>query len=253
MSTLSVTIITKNEAKNIKKCLESVKFADEIVIIDSGSSDDTLKIAKEYTDNIHQHPWQGYGAQKNLALSKASGDWLLSIDADEVVTPQLQQEILQLLATASEYDAYYIPRLSTYCSKAIRYGDWRNDYCLRLFKRNLGKFKELPVHEELIVNGKKGYCQHQLQHHSFTDLEDVLDKVNRYSSLSAQHKFENGKKSSLSTAILHGLWTFIRGYIFRLGFLDGKKGFMLAFSNAEGCYYRYLKIMLLEECSTLDK
>ncbi len=248
--TLSVIIITKNEASRIRQCLESVKFADEIILIDSESTDTTVAIAKEYTEKVFQQPWLGFGVTKNIALSRATSDWILAVDADEIVSENLKTEIQDLLATTPKFNAYFIPRQSTYCNQALRFGDWKNDQCLRLFKKGDAKFKEVPVHEELIVNCVKGKLQNYLIHHSFPAIEDVIEKINRYSTLSAQHKFNAGKKSSLLTAISHGLWTFLRGYIFRLGFLDGKKGFLLAVSNAEGCYYRYVKIMLLEEKSS---
>lgn len=247
MRKLSVIIITKNEASRIRHCLESVKFADEIIIVDSESTDNTVEIAREYTDKVFQEPWLGFGATKNNALAKATSDWILAIDADEIVSENLRIEIQTLLATTPKFNAYYIPRQSTYCNQALRFGDWKNEKCLRLFKRGNVKFKEVPIHEELIVDCPKGQLKNYLIHNSFPAMEDVLEKINRYSSLSAKHKFNAGKKSSLVTAITHGIWTFLRGYIFRLGFLDGKRGFLLAVSNAEGCYYRYVKMMLLEE------
>lgn len=247
MHTLSVIIITKNEASRIRRCLESVQFADEIIIVDSESTDNTVEIAREYTDQVFQQPWLGFGQTKNIALLKATSDWLLAIDADEIISEDLRTEIQTLLATTPKFDAYFIPRQSTYCNQALRFGDWKNDKCLRLFKRGEAKFKDVPIHEELVIDCPKGNLKNYLIHHSFPAMEDVLEKINRYSTISAKHKFKSGKKSSLLTAITHGIWTFVRGYIFRLGFLDGKKGFLLAVSNAEGCYYRYVKMMLLEE------
>lgn len=247
MTSLSVIIITKNEAKNISSCLESLKFADEIIVLDSGSTDETVSLAKQYTSKVYEVDWPGFGIQKNRALEKCHSEWVLSIDADEIVSEKLSTEIIQILNNDSPYDAYAIPRKSKYCKQLIGYGDWKNDFCVRLFKRHAGKFKEKRVHEELVVNGTVGKLKGHIIHNSFSNVEDVLNKINLYSTLSAEDKYNEGKKSGLLKAIIHGAWTFVRGYILRLGFLDGKKGFMLAVSNAEGCYYRYIKMMLLSE------
>lgn len=251
MASLSVIIITKNESRNIVACLESVCFADEIIILDSGSTDQTLDLARPYTSKIYQVDWPGYGIQKNRALQKAQCDWILSIDADEIVSEGLKEQILHVLHQENpSHDAYSIPRRSKYCSTYIRYGDWKNDRCVRLFKRLKAQFKELHVHEELAVQGTIGFLHAFLLHNSYNNLEDVLFKLNNYSTLSATQKFERGKKATLCGAILRGIWTFVRGYFLKLGFLDGQKGFMLAVSNAESCYYRYLKLMLLVKSQT---
>ncbi len=247
MNSLSVIVITKNEASNIKACLESVSFANEIIVLDSGSKDETVAIAQKYTDKVYEVDWPGYGIQRNRALEKASGDWVLALDADEIVTPDLALEISSVLDQPHSFDAYLIPRQSQYCSQTIYYGDWKNDKCLRLFKRGKAHFNEVKVHEQLIVNGTTGTLNCHLAHNTFQNLEEVLFKLNLYSSLSADLKYSQGKRSGLATAILRGVWTFFRSYLFKWGFLDGKRGFMLAVSNAEGCYYRYLKLMLLQE------
>lgn len=248
MQTLSVTIITKDEAHDIRACLESVKWADEIIVLDSGSTDDTVAIAREYTDKIFVTDWPGYGPQKNRAIQKATGDWILSLDADERVSEALRVGIQKVLATnANAYVVYSIPRISTYCGKLLRHGDWKKDYCKRLFKRGQAKFQALAVHESLQGQGKLGKLSGHLLHNTFKDLEEMLGKLNRFSSLSADMRQQEGKHASLMTAITHGIWTFLRGYVFRLGFLDGREGFMLAFSNAEGSYYRYLKLMYKQE------
>jgi glycosyltransferase involved in cell wall biosynthesis len=247
MNSLSVIIITKDEASQIKACLESISFADEIIVLDSGSTDETIAIVQQYTDKIYQTDWPGYGIQKNRALEKASCNWILSIDADEVVTPSLASEIKAILKHPHTFDAYLIPIKSQYCNQLIQYGDWKNDKCLRLFKRGKAHFNEKKVHEQLIVNGNTGILNCHLAHNTYQNLEEVLFKLNLYSSLSAELKYSQGKKCGLTTAIFRGIWTFFRSYILKWGFLDGKRGFMLAVSNAEGCYYRYLKLMLLHE------
>lgn len=250
MNKLSVIIITKNEAQRITDCLQSVKWADEIIVLDSGSSDNTIALCQQFTDKIYEVDWPGYGIQKNRALEKAQYDWVLSIDADEILSQELQKEIQLLLQSSLSHSAYSIPRLSKYCHKYLYYGDWKNDQCIRLFKRTRATFKNVPVHEELMVDGSVGNLKSCLLHNSFQNLEQVLHKVNEYSSLGAKLHFETQKSASLSKAILHGLWTFFRSYVLKLGFLDGREGFIMAFSNAEGCYYRYLKLLYLRENKT---
>ena len=243
---LSVTIITKNEEAAIVACLESIAWADEIIVVDSGSTDKTIEICKAHGANVHSsREWPGFGPQKNLALSLASHDWVLSIDADERVSSNLRDEIQQVLSLNLQNTAFRIPRSSSYCGQFMRHSGWSPDYVLRLFPKALGRFSDNIVHEHVIFNGEVRTLKNPILHISYTNLEEVLDKTNRYSSDGAQMFAERGKKSSLSKAVLHGLWTFFRTYVLRLGFLDGRMGFILAVSNAETTYYRYLKLMLL--------
>lgn len=239
---LSIIIISKNAAKHIQRCLESVKWADEIIVLDSGSTDNTVDICKQYTDQVFTTDWPGFGPQKNRALAKATGEWVLSLDADEALSPELQQEIQKVIKQSKTMDAYTLQRTSKYCGKTIRFGDWRNDRVLRLFKHSQAKFSDAAVHESLQVKGRIGKLTQPLLHDAFDNLEQVLNKVNHYSTLGAQQKQQQGQRGGLLKAITHAGWTFFRGYVLRLGFLDGKAGFMLAISNAEGCYYRYLKL-----------
>lgn len=248
MPLLSVIIITKNEAHNIEACLQSVAWADEIIIVDSGSHDGTVELCRPYTDKILVTDWPGYGAQKQRALSMATGDWVLSLDADERVTPELKQEIQRTLPN-TEYEGFEIPFRSEYCGKLIRFGDWWNDRQMVLFLRTKGQFVSLEIHERIDIQGKIGYLKGFIHHMAFRDLETVLKKMNDYSSRSAEQKYRQGKRASLWTALSHSLWTFLRGYLLRLGFLDGKEGLLLSISNAEGTYYRYLKLMYLHQKS----
>ena len=243
MPTLSVIIITRDEAANIRRCLQSVQFADEIIVLDSGSQDETVAICREFTEQVFDTDWPGYGPQKNRALAKTQSDWVLSIDADEYIPAALAAEIQATLATTT-HAAFRIPLTTHYCGKAIRFGDWRNDRVLRLFRRERGQFTEATVHEKVVVDGTIGQLKNRMQHYSFPNLQTVIDTMNEYSSVGADMKFNQGKTASLRKAIVRGVWTFLRGYIFKLGFLDGKAGFMLAVSNAEGCYYRYAKLAL---------
>lgn len=245
MNTISAIIICCNESKHIRSCLESVQFADEIVIVDSGSTDGTVQICKAFTDNIIQTDWPGYGPQKNRALAHASSDWVLSIDADEVVSEALQEEIVNLLKRPPEHTGYTIPRRSSYLGKTIRHGDWRHDQPLRLFKRTHAQFSDDIVHEHVQVDGSLGQCQQFMHHTAFESVEEVLNKLNHYSSLGATCRHKKGQRGSLFSAITHGFWTFFRGYVLRAGFLDGQEGFLLALSNAQGCFYRYVKLSRL--------
>jgi glycosyltransferase involved in cell wall biosynthesis len=242
---LSVIIIAKNEAAHIVRCLESVEWAEEVIVLDSGSTDDTVAICRRHTDKVFETDWPGFGIQKQRALEKAQGDWVLSIDADEVVSAELRQEIEQAMASP-QFDGYAIPRLSDYCGRAIKHGGWWPDHVLRLFRREAGQFTDSPVHERVIVRGEIGRLQSPLLHEAFVNLDEVLHKVNSYSTLGAEMLYQKGIRSSLSKAVLKGFWTFFRTYFVKASLLDGRQGFMLAVSNAEGAYYKYLKLWELQ-------
>ena len=246
MASLSVTVITRNEAHNIEACLRSAAFADELVVLDSGSTDTTQQIARSLGAKVCVNPeWPGFGNQKNRALALASSDWVLSLDADERITPELQAEILATIATPA-FDVYSVPRLSSYCGQYMRHSGWYPDRVARLFRRGAAAFSPDLVHEKLVTSARVGELEGLLLHESFRDLESVLDKTNRYSSAGAQGMWTRGKRGSLGQAVARGLWAFVRTYFLRLGFLDGRMGFVLAVSNAEGTYYRYLKLWLLQ-------
>lgn len=244
---LSVILITRNEAARLSECLASVTFADEIVIVDHGSSDGTPALARALGARvIETEDWPGFGPQKNRALAQARGDWVLSIDADERLTPELAESIRGALIQP-QHDAYEFNRRSRYCGQWIRHSGWYPDRVTRLFRRERGAFSNALVHESVQVEGRVGHLSGDLLHHSFDDFESVLDKVNRYSSLGAKSLAERGKQASFGKALRHGLWAFVRTYVIRCGFLDGRMGFALAVSNAEGTYYRYLKLWLLQQ------
>jgi glycosyltransferase involved in cell wall biosynthesis len=244
---LSVAIITLNEERNLAECLASVAFADEVVVVDGGSRDRSREIARAAGARvIEASDWQGFGVQKNRAIDACSGDWVLSIDADERVPPELRDEI-QTALEKSVFDVYEMPRSSYYCGRFMRHSGWWPDYVRRLFRRGTARFSPAPVHESLQTDGHVGRLRTPLEHWSFRTPEEVLDKVNRYSSLSAPVVLQRGRRPTIMTAVLHGVSAFIRTYFLRRGFLDGSHGFMLAVSNAEGSYYRYIKAMLLDQ------
>lgn len=245
MASLSIIVITKNEAHNIEACLQSVLFADQVVVLDSGSTDGTAEIARKMGAEVSASPdWQGFGVQKNRALALARCDWVLSIDADERVTPALQLEITKTLETQA-FQVYDLPRLSSYCGQYMRHSGWHPDRITRLFKRGAAVFSGELVHERVITSSPVGHLDSPLLHESFTSFEAVLDKANRYSTAGAQMLFERGRQASVGKAVAHGFWAFFRTYVLRRGFLDGRMGLVLAISNAEGTYYRYLKLWLL--------
>jgi glycosyltransferase involved in cell wall biosynthesis len=246
MANLSVIIITKNEAVNIRACIESVAWADEIIVVDSGSSDATVEICRELGAQVYVHDWPGFGMQKNRALGYATKDWVFSIDADERVTHELREGI-QSAMQRGQAEGYEIPRLSSFCGRYMHHSGWYPDYVLRLFRRGSGKFSDDLVHERVIVNGAIAKLQQLLLHESFRDLEQLLAKINHYSTASAQMLHRKNRTASLKKAVGHALWAFFRSYFLRAGLLDGREGFMLAVSTAEGTYYRYLKLMLLAE------
>ena len=238
-------MITKNEIANIEACLLSVSFADQIVVLDSGSLDGTVAAAEAMGAQVSQNTdWRGFGIQKNRALDLALCDWVLSMDADERLSPELRAEIISTLKDP-KFDVYNFPRRSSYCGQYMRHSGWYPDRVTRLFKRDSARFSTDLVHEKLVSVLPVGQLHSDILHDSFPDLDAVLDKTNRYSSAGAQVLFKRGKKASLGKALSHGLWAFFRTYILRLGFLDGRLGLVLAISNAEGTYYRYLKLWLM--------
>ncbi|MFM7697905.1 MAG: glycosyltransferase family 2 protein [Limnohabitans sp.] len=248
MNSLSVILITRNEQANLDACLSSIReIANEIVVVDSNSSDDTLAIAKSYNAVISSpSDWPGFGAQKNRALDLATQDWVLSIDADERLSQALRDEIKAVLSNPLA-DCYAIPRRSYYCGRLIDYSGWNPDFVTRLFKRGTSRFSDDLIHEKLLPNGPVQKLSAPMIHYSFRTFSDVLQKIDRYSTDSAQQAFQSGKSSSVATAVFHGCWAFFRTYFLKRGFLDGGHGLALAISNAQGSYYRYLKLWLLNQ------
>ena len=249
MPSISVIIITKNEAANIRACLESVAWADEIIAVDSGSTDDTVSICKAMGARVYVHAdWQGFGQQKNRALSYATKDWVLSIDADERVTPELREELIQ--AMNEEYaSGYYLPRLSQFCGALIHHSGWYPDYVLRLFKRDAGRFSDNLVHESVLLTGRTAKLKSPLSHYSYLTIDDVERKVEHYSTAAAQQMFQSGKQSNWPDAALRAGWAFVRTYVLRLGVLDGSAGLNIARMNARTTYLKYRKLEVLRSAN----
>lgn len=246
-TTVSCILIVKNEERNIAGCLNSLAWADEIVIVDSGSSDLTTKICASYPRVIlRECPWQGFGQQKNTALELATGDWVFSIDADERVTPELAGEIRRIMHNP-DYNAYRVKRKNFYRGVWVRHCGWWPDEVLRFFRRGTARFNDRIVHESVLYLGKTGILNSPLEHHSYGSASDCLCRVDRYSALGAQQLHKNGKKAGLLKIAAKTLFMFIRIYILKRGFLDGRAGLLVAFSTAEVTFYKYVKLAEMRE------
>ena len=243
MPRLSAIIIAKNEARNIGACLDSLAFCDERIVVDGESDDGTPEIARAQGARVVTAAWHGFGAQKNLALSLADGDWVLSIDADERVSPALAQAIEDAVGRHG-VDGYEMPRRSSFLGREMQHSGWSPDFVLRLFRRGHARFTDDLVHERVICDGKVGRLAESLLHYPVLGLEDALGRMDRYSTAGAEMLVASGRSASFGSGIAHGLWSFLRAYVWRLGFLDGREGFLLAVANAEGTYYRYMKAWL---------
>lgn len=238
---LSVTIITKNEAHRIGRCLASVSFADEIIVLDSGSTDDTVAIARAAGAKVSVTDWPGFGVQKNRALALATGRWVLSIDADEQVTPALRDEMLAVVRGANAEGAcegWWLRRESTFCGQPIRHGDWSNDRVLRLFLRERARFSDDRVHERVLCDGPTGRLRGVLLHDTVDTLADAYAKAIDYAIAGAERVRARGR-GGRGAALSHAAWTFLRGYLVRGGFRDGGRGWQLARCNTLGTYLRY--------------
>ena len=243
-TTLAVVIITKNEAINITECIKSAEFANEVIVLDSGSNDDTVGLAKKAGAKVTETDWHGFGFQKNRAINLARSDWIFVLDADERISPELAKEILASIEK-NDIMVFEVPRRSFFVSKFINHSGWQPDFTKRLFKNGVARFSEHKVHEHLVTESPCGRLTSPIIHYSYRDFETVLAKINHYSSAGAQDAKRQGKKGGLKKAIAHGLWAFIRTYFIKSGFMDGREGFMLAIANAEATYYRYLKLFYL--------
>lgn len=241
----SAILITRNERRNIEACLAGLKWCNEVVVVDNGSCDGTVEIARDVGAKVQiVEDWPGFGRQKNFALDLAKGEWIFSIDADERVTPQLAAEIRRVIALPDALNAYSMPRLSSYCGQFMRHGGWYPDRVVRLFRRGTARFSDDVVHERLLTTGPVGRLHNPLIHYSYRSLDDVLEKMNRYSSAGAQKLRASGKRASVGVALAKSGWAFFRTYVLRRGFLDGRLGFVLACSVAHETWYRYLKLWL---------
>jgi len=246
---LAVVIVAKNEAARIGDCIASAAFADEVLVLDSGSTDRTAAIAEAAGARVVVTDWPGYGPQVARGFSLASSDWVLSLDADERIPAPLQAEIRAAIRSGA-HDGYRIPRWSEFCGKVMHHSGWRPDRTLRLGRRAKSGFTDDFLHAHMTVDGPVGDLAESLVHHSYPDVHDVLEKLDRYSSGSARDMHSRGRSASLAKAIAHGVFAFVRTYLLKLGFLDGRHGLMLAIYNAEYAYYKYVKLMFIQSPPT---
>jgi glycosyltransferase involved in cell wall biosynthesis/protein tyrosine/serine phosphatase len=237
---LSVVIITKNEQEDLPRALKSVAFADEIVVVDSGSTDKTIEIALAHGARVFNVDWLGYGPQKNFAVNKASGDWILSLDADEWLDLATQKKMTDLLngLVSTHVAGFSFARRSKFIDRFIHWGDWRSDRVVRLFRRGDARFSDDLVHERLLVDGEVEDSDVVISHHPFKTLNELKMKMYRYNDLAAHRLYSRGRGGSYQ-AMTHAFFTFIRGYLLKLGFLDGFRGLQLAYFNAMGTWIRY--------------
>ena len=247
---LSVAIITHNEEKNIRDALESVKWAVEIVVVESGSTDKTQEICREYTDKIYSFEWHGFSEQKNRAVSFTTQPWVFVLDADERVTVELKDEILNITKDKSSKDGYYLPRKNYFARRWIKHGGWWPDYTLRLFRREKGLFEAREVHESIKVIGSTGYLKNPIEHYTYKDIDDYLKRMQTYSTLAAKELFKKRCRGSILDIIFRPPATFFKMFFLQLGILDGIYGIILAYLYSVYTYKKYWKLRELRKQNT---
>ena len=246
MPKVSVTIITKNEAADIAAALESVSWADERIVVDSCSTDDTVTIATRLGARVASREWPGYVAQKNYAASLAANDWILSLDADERVTSELAEEIRKTLEGEPESRGFWIPRVTFHLGRWIRTTDWYPDYQLRLYDRRAAEWTGTYVHEGVKVNGRVGRLRSELQHYAYRDVAEHMETIDHYTTLAARQMFEHGRRATALDVTLQPAFAFFRNYILKRGFLDGSVGLTISKMNAQYVGLKFRKLRDLE-------
>lgn len=241
MEKLSATVITYNEEPRIARCLESLRWADEIVVVDSGSTDGTVEVCRGYTDCIFRRPWDGYGAQKNFSSARASHDWVLNLDADEEVSPALREEIRSTLRGGPRCGGYRMPRRNYFGGRWIRRCGWYPDYTLRLFDRRRARFRERLVHEAVSTAAPVGTLRGVIEHYTYDGMSDYIDRLNRYSSLAAEELVREGRPLGVHRLYLDPLGAFLKTYVLRRGFLEGELGLSIALGSAYYAFAKYFK------------
>ncbi len=244
--TISAVIITKNEEANIRRCLDSLKWVDEVIVVDSGSQDDTRQLATELGATVYDAPWTGYGPAKAFGVDKATSRWILSVDADEVVTPELADEILQLLVGGAPFNGYDMPRLTNFLGRWIRHCGWYPDRVIRLFQKAHGNFDDAPVHERVVLDGPHGHLKSDLLHYSYPTLEHYLVKSNRYTTLGAHKAFDQGRRAGWFDIVIRPSVSFFSHYIVRQGFRDGLEGLLISVMSAVAVMVKYAKLRVLQ-------
>jgi glycosyltransferase involved in cell wall biosynthesis len=242
MPTLSVITLALNEEQNIAECLDSVKWADEILVVDSGSTDKTVELAKRYTQTVLTVEWKGYGATKNYALQQATGDWILWLDADERVPQALAEEIRHVIQSTNACAGYSVPRRAYFLGKWIRHCGWYPGRVTRLFRRSRSRFTESNVHEQIVVEGAIGELKNDLLHFTDPNLHHYFHKFNRYTTLAAQDLQQTGKKFTISDIVVRPFFTFVKMYFLKRGFVDGVQGFILCIVSSAYVFTKYAKL-----------
>jgi glycosyltransferase involved in cell wall biosynthesis len=248
---VSVTIITLNEADQIAAAIDSASWADEIIVVDSGSTDDTVAIARSKGVRVETRAWSGYVDQKNFAHILAAHDWIFSLDADERITPALAGEIHALLATEPARRGYRVPRVAYHLGRWVRTTDFYPDYQTRLDDRRSARWTGLHVHESVSVDGGPGQLVNELEHYSFRDLRDQLDRINHYTTLAARQMYERGKRTGPLGILTHPPAAFLRNYLLRRGFLDGTVGLTISLMNSYSVFLKFAKLWELQNNSQL--
>ncbi len=248
---LSVLIIAGNEEKNIKDCLESVKWADDIIVVDSESEDNTVEISKTYTGNVFINKWDGFSAQRKFSLSKAKNEWVLSLDADERVSPELKEEIINTIKTQTDVEGFYIPRRNYFLDKIITTCRWYPDYQLRLFKLKSADVSDKKVHEGFFVKGKTAKLKSDIIHFTHQSINETISKINSYSTLNAEERVD-GKKVRAYHLVLNPFAAFLNHFISRKGYKDGIYGLMVSLIHAMTNMLTYMKIWELQHKKEID-
>ena len=244
---VTVTIITLNESRHIAAAIDSAAWADEILIVDSGSTDDTVAVATDKGVRVMSRPWPGYVDQKNYAASVATHDWVFSLDADERLTPALAAEVRAVIASEPAERAFRVPRVTFHLGRWIRTTDFYPDYQARLYDRRAARWQGKYVHESVVADGPIGQLKSELQHYSYRDLSDHLDRINRYSSLAAQQMYESGRRAGAADLLLHPPAAFLRNYLLRGGFADGIAGLTLSLINSYSVLLKFAKLWELQQ------
>jgi len=244
--TLTVTIITLNEAEHIAAAVDSAAWADEVLVVDSGSTDGTPEIARSRGARVLSRQWSGYVDQKNHAADVAANDWIFSLDADERIPPALAEEIRSILAGDPPVHGYRVPRVTFHLGRWIRTTDFYPDYQTRLYDRRRARWRGRHVHESVAVEGPSGQLKHDLQHYSFSDLRDQIERINHYSTLAALQMHEAGRRTSPLEIAVHPPAAFLRNYVLRRGFLDGTAGLTISLMNAWGVALKFAKLWELQ-------
>lgn len=253
MQKLTAVITTYNEEENIERALKSVLWADEIIVVDSYSTDKTVFLAQKWAHKVLQNKYESPAKQKNWIIPQASHSWIFLLDADEWSTPELQQEIQQILTKGTEISAFWIKRQNYFFGKKIRYSGWQNDAVIRFFRRDECRYKDLLVHEEIQTNGQVGKLKNKIHHNTYTKLGNILTKVEKYSSWGAYDRVNKTKKITIFHLMVKPFFRFFRHYIIKLGILDGKEGLIISVISSYNVFLRSLKILRIKQGENIKK